>query len=237
MRADTPGERGNAGAGRDGERSPRRLVGGILRSVVLNAAIPLILYRLTKRYLSGSEMTALSVAALFPLGESVVDLAGSRTLDPIAVIVLLGVAVSMVAVAFGGSVTLLLIRESLFTGALGLACFASLALPRPLMFYFGRRFMTGNDPHKIAEFEANWQHPYFRFVNRLITVVWGVAFTTEFLVRVILVYTLPAATVLAVAPVILGGITIATILWTFAYVRRVRARGEERRRQGDKESA
>jgi hypothetical protein len=70
--------------------------------------------------------------------------------------------------------------------------------------------------------------PYFRFVNRRITVVWGAAFTAEFLVRIVLVYTLPAAAVLAAAPAILGGITIGTILWTFAFVRRARARGESR---------
>lgn len=204
---------------------PRRLVPGIARSVVLNTVIPILLYRLTKRYLSPSEVVALGVAALFPLGESVVQVARSRTLDPIALIVLGGVAVSMIGVAFGGSAKLLLIRESLFTGALGIACFVSLALPRPLMFYFGRSFTTGNDPDRIATFNAGWQRPYFRYVNRLITVVWGAAFTAEFVVRVTMVNTLPAAVVLGVSPVITGGVTIATILWTFAYVRRAKARG------------
>jgi len=37
----------------------------------------------------------------------------------------------------------------------------------------------------------------------------------EFLVRVGLVYTLPPATVLVVSPIILGGLLIATIGWTF----------------------
>lgn len=221
---------------REGQASattpPRNLVPGILRSVALNAAIPLILYRLTKTYVSDSDIIALSVAALFPLVESLVDVSRRRVLDPIAVIVLLGVAASMVGVAVGGSVKLLLIRESLFTGALGIACFGSLALPRPLMFYFGRHFMSGRDPDKVAEFNVNWRYPYFRFVNRVITAVWGAAFTTEFLVRVILVFTLPPAAVLAVSPLILGAITVATILWTFAYVRRAQARSEEMRRRG-----
>lgn len=196
-----------------------------MRSIVLNAAIPLLLYRLTKRYVSPSEMIALSVAALFPLAESLAGLLGRRALDPIAVIVLGGVLVGMIGAALGGSVKLLLIRESLFTGALGVACFVSLVLPRPLMFYFGRHFVAGTDPAKAAAFNAAWERPHFRFANRLITAVWGAAFTTEFLVRIALVYTLPAATVLAVAPVILGVITIVTIVWTFAYVRRARARG------------
>ena len=36
-------------------------------------------------------------------------------------------------------------RESLFTALFGLACFGSLLLPRPMMYYFGRRFMAGRD--------------------------------------------------------------------------------------------
>jgi hypothetical protein len=205
----------------------RSIVRPLLRSILLNAAIPLILYRLTKRYLTASEVVALSVAALFPLAESLSDVTRKRTLDPIGVIVLAGMGASMIALAFGGSIKLLLIRESLFTGAVGIACLASLMLPRPLMFYFGRSYMTGNDAKKVAAFNAGWQHPYFRFVNRVVTLVWGIAFLTEFAIRVVLVYTLPTAAVLAVSPATLGGITIGTILWTFAYVRRARARREE----------
>ncbi len=211
--------------------SVRPPVPGLLRSIVLNAVIPLVLYRLTKHYLSSSDVVALTVAALFPLGESIVAVVTTGGLDPIAVLVLAGILVSMVGVAFGGSVKLLLIRESFFTGALGIACFASLLLPRPLMFYFGRHFVAGRDPERTAQFSASWQIPYFRFVNRRITVVWGVAFTAEFLTRVALVYTVPPSVVLAISPIVLGGTTIVTIVWTFAYVRYATRRREAMRQR------
>ena len=99
------------------------------------------------------------------------------------------------------------------------------------MFYFGRYFATANDPVRIAQYNGLWQYRYFRFVNRVITVVWGVAYAGEFILRVILVYTLPPAVVLAVSPIVLGGITILTITWTFAYARRASRRGEEMRQQ------
>jgi hypothetical protein len=204
-------------------RTVRRVVGPILRSVVLNAVIPLGLYYLAKSYVSDSEVLALGVAALFPIIESVLDLAGKKTVDPVAVIVLGGVVVSIVSVVMGGSVKLLLIRESLFTGALGIACFGSLLLRRPLMFYFGRFFLAGKDPQKSAAFESRWERPRFRFVSRLITVVWGAAFSMEFSIRVLMVYTLSTSTVLAASPVVLSGITIATVVWTFAFIRRERA--------------
>ena len=200
------------------------LVRGLSISIVLNAVVPVLLYRLTKRYFSASDLIALSAAALFPLGLSILDAGRSRTLDPVAVLSLMSIVVSMIAVALGGSTRLLLIRESLFTGAFGVACFVSLGFPRPIMFYFGRHFAAGRDSASIAEFNAGWKREEFRRVTRLVTVVWGATSVGEFLLRVALVYTMPVPVVLVISPIILGGLLIATIVWTFAYIRRMRAR-------------
>lgn len=210
---------------------------GFLLSIGLNAAIPLGLYQFTKHYISPSEVVALSVAATFPLIESIFDFARHRRFDLIAVFALIGIVVSLIGVLLGGDSKILLIKESFFTGALGLACFVSLLLPRPLMFYVGRQFMAGKDREKIAQFDAQWQHPYARFVHRLITVVWGVAFVDEFILRVVLIYTLPVAFVLAVSPILLGAITVGTFVWTFAYVRYATKRGLAMRRQPELEAA
>ncbi len=212
--------------------TPRPPVRGFLLDIALNAGIPVLLYRLAKRYLSASEVAALAIAASFPLGKSAVELVRRQRLDPVAVVVLLGIIVSGVGVLLGGSPRLLLIRESLFTGALGLACFGSLLLPRPLMFYFGRHFMAGNDPERRREFDATWHRPGVPFVHRLITGVWGAAFVGEFVIRVALIYTLPAAWVLVLSPIVLGAITIGTFVWTFVYVRRVRRRAAAVQRPG-----
>jgi len=101
---------------------------GFLLDIALNAIFPLVLYRLSKRYISPSEFTALAVATTFPLGKSIFDIVKHRKLDPISVIVLLGIGASAIAVVFGGSPRLLLMRESLFTAVFGLACFVSLTL-------------------------------------------------------------------------------------------------------------
>ena len=98
--------------------------------------------------------------------------------------------------------------------------------------------VAGRDPVKRAQFDAQYQRPYARFVHRLITIVWGMAYIGEFILRVILVYTLPAAVVLLVSPFLIGGITVATILWTFGYVRYATKRGQEMlRRQQEMEGA
>jgi hypothetical protein len=204
--------------------NPQPPVRGIVLDILLNAIVPLILYRLSKRYISSSDLTALSIAAVFPLAGSIYGIMRRRHWDPIAIVVLLGIAASAVALLLGGSARLLLVRESLFTGGFGLACFISLLLPRPMMFYFGRHFVAGEDAERRERFNASWQFPQVRFANRLITLVWGSVYVAELGVRVMLIYTLSTEMVLILSPILIGGATIVTIIWTFSYVRRIRER-------------
>jgi hypothetical protein len=204
---------------------------GLLLSIILNAIIPFVIYWFVKHYLNPSEFVALCAASIFPLLYSIYEFSEHRSFDLIAIFSLLGIIVSIIGVALGGDTKILLIRESFFTAMLGVACFISLLLPRPLMFYVGRQFMTGKDPAKMAEFDARWQHPYARFVHRLITIVWGSAYVGEFIIRVILVYTFSTALVLVLSPILLGAITIGAIAWTLAYVRHAERRGQEIRQQ------
>jgi hypothetical protein len=190
--------------------------------MALNALVPVLLYQLAHHYFSATELAALSIAAVFPLVWSIADLIRVGALDPVAVLSLASIGVSILAVAVGGSPRLLLIRESFFTGAFGVACFVSLLAPRPIMFYFARYFTAGRDSERIAEFNRAWQRAGFRRTMRLITIVWGVTSLAEFVVRIALVYTLSAPTVLVVSPIVLGGLLIATISWTFAYGKRIR---------------
>jgi hypothetical protein len=199
-------------------------VSGIVWDIVLNASVPVILYKLSKRYVSPSEFRALLIASTFPLGKSVFDLIRRGQVDPVSILVLLGIAADGVALLFGGSVRILLVRESLFTGAFGLACFISLLFPRPMMFYFGRYFMAGSDPPRQARFNAAWQLPEVRFCHRLITTVWGSAFMGELSLRIILIYNTFPAMVLVISPILLGTPTTITMVWAFSYGRRVRLR-------------
>lgn len=204
--------------------SPRNSVRDIARNLLISGAIPLIIYNVLKGR-GASDFTALVVAAVPPALGGLVGVARRRRVDLIAALALAGIAVSLVAVLLGGNPRLLLIRESFLTGALGVACFASLLFfPRPLMFYFGRYFETSDEPAKVTEFNAMWQYPYFRHVVRLITLVWGVAYLGEFLLRVVMASTLPIPVVVAISPVVFAAITVAAFVWTFAYVRWARQR-------------
>jgi hypothetical protein len=204
---------------------------GLIVSLIIDGAIPFILYLiLTPRFPDGS-VWPLVIASVAPAIGNVISIVRQRRLDYLGVIVILGLAFTVITAVVTGNQKLLLIRESFFTGGFGLVCLISLLFPRPLMFVIGRHFATGNDPARIAYFNSLWQYPGFRATQRLITVVWGIGLLGEFVIRLILIYTLSVAQVLAASPVILAIITILLVLWTLAYGRSKARQAAQRRRQ------
>ncbi len=204
---------------------PKGLYRGLLKSLVVSIGVPLLLYYLMKNYAHASEIVALSVACIFPVVNNIVEIIRYRRLDFFSLIFLVGAVVSTALTLLGGSTQLILIRESMITGAYGLLCFISLLFfPRPLMFYVGRQMMTGGDPARIAIYNAAWQKPQGRFAHRLITAVWGGALFGEFILRVVIALLLPAPVVLVLGPILLTVAIGGTFLWMFSYIRRVRAK-------------
>ncbi len=203
----------------------------LIWDIVLNATIPVACYFLVKRFVSPSELTALIAATGFPVLKSAYDLIRSRELDPVAMLVLLGIVTSILALFLKGDPRVLLIRESFITGAFGIACLVSLIFPRPIMFYFARFFMAGKDPQRREAFNASVQNPAVLRGHRLVTLVWGLVYAGEFIARIIMVYSLSVAVVLIVSPFISGFATIFTIIWTFWYARKIRERHIAMRRQ------
>ena len=191
----------------------------MILEMAIDAGVPLGCYWLSMTYLSPSEVIALLAAGIFPMLKSLYGLRRRRVLDPVSVLILFGLLSGLAALLLGGGPKLLLVRESLFTGALGLACLISLLLPsrRPVMFFFGRFFAAGADPARCARFDELWQYTGFRRVQRIITLVWGLVFFGEFLLRVVLIYTVSPALVLAISPIVLGTATVLAVVWTFSY--------------------
>jgi hypothetical protein len=217
-------------AGAPGNRSSpagRQVRREIALSILLGGVAPLVVYSVLRPHTS--ELHALIVAAVAPLLENVLSLARKRTLDVFGAFVLGGIVISIVLVLTGGSPKLILIRESFLTGATGLVFLLSLLYRRPLIYYFALHFTTGDDPQQRAEWSRNWAHPYFRFVMRLMTLVWGVATLAEALIRGYLVFHLSTVEFLAVSPFVQYGIIGAAIAWTLWYGRRARRRGEQLR--------
>jgi hypothetical protein len=212
----------------DGDPAGQRLsVRALLPSLLVNALAPYVAFQVLTA--NGTDPTqALQTAAVFPIVGIARGYVRTRRLDVIGLVSLVFILVGLLASLISGDARFILIKESLLTGVFGVVCLGSLLLPRPLMFYFGRQFAGGGDPRRAAGFEARWQYPRFRAVNRTLTVVWGVAYLVEAALRVGLSFVLPIPQFLLVSPVLAIGVTVALISWTMAYTRRNARRAAER---------
>jgi hypothetical protein len=203
----------------------------LLSSIVINAVLPIVIYWALKTYTGSSDFVALVASGIPSLVDSIVGVIRRKRIDLLAGVVLFGIVASLATMALGGSPKVYLIRESFFTAAFGLAYLASLFFPRPLAFYFARHFATGNNPENIRWFDSLWQYQQFRHTMRVITIVWGIGFLFEAVLRTFLVMVLSVEQFLIISPFVLYGIIGALMIWMFLYSRQGRKRGEELRQR------
>ena len=198
-----------------GSISRKEIIRGIVITLLINGAVPFVVYEVLRSHMS--SIAALSIATVIPLIDNLFSFIKRRKMDVFAVFMLVSFLLGIIMMCIGGSERLLLIRESFVTGILGIIFLVSLLFPRPLIFYFAIRFTVGNDPDKTSAFADNWQYAYFRFVLRLMTVVWGLALLGESAVRSILVFKLSVTQFLAVSNFVMYGFVGAAIVFTVIY--------------------
>jgi intracellular septation protein A len=94
-----------------------------------------------------------------PLLWSGYELAKTRRLDAISVIVVASILFTVGATAMGGSARLIQIREALVTGVVGIIFLFSLFLQRPIIFYLARATMARNTVEGAETFETSGANP------------------------------------------------------------------------------
>ncbi|MCP9801934.1 VC0807 family protein [Synechococcus sp. RedBA-s] len=208
--------------------SHKDLLRHLIPSLVIDGLLPAASYIILTKYLQDiSQVTALGIGAIFPAANGIVGIIRRRQFDMIGTIVLTGIGVSILAAAIGGDPKVMLIRESMVTGVLGIVCLLSLLAPRPILFYVGRQFNTSHNSMTFEAYNAIWDNTETQILFRVITLAWGLGWVGEFVLRVIMVSTLSPPQVLMITPFIFNGITVGLIAWTFAYTSR--AKKQERR--------
>ena len=192
------------------------------------AVVPLAAYYLVRGHVHG-DAPALMIAGFPAAAWVALQWVRQKRIDPIGSIVLFGFVAGIVSsLLLGGSAFVLKVRDSAFTGLFAVACLASLARPRPIMFYVGRALSAGNDPAKLAAYEELWAMPTAPRTFRLITAAWGACLLSEAAARVLLAVALPTGAFLAVSPV-LGGVVIGGLFaFTVWFAKRARRLGEAR---------
>lgn len=122
------------------------MVRGLAPSLAVNGLLPYLLYQvLTAHHVP--EIRALIATSVFPILWSIGDWLRTRTLDVIAVISLISIVTGIGVSLTSSNPTFYLVKESFLNAAIGSVFLLSLLLPRPILFYVGKRFAgTGAKP-------------------------------------------------------------------------------------------
>lgn len=190
-------------------------------TLLVNVALPLLTYFL----LTGagwSAVPALLVSGAWPAVETVLLVVVRRRIDEFGLLSLVFIALGVVAGVGFNSDRLVLVKESAVTGLFGIVVLGSLALPRPLTFYLGRKFATDGTAAGVEYWNGLWRYPKFRHTQRVVAVVWGVGFLAEALLQIALTYALSTSAMVVVSAVLPMVLVASLITWTVSYGRRAR---------------
>jgi hypothetical protein len=210
--------------------------GGFAVDVLINAVLPFLIYTLTDKRLG--DVGALIASSGPPILWSLVQFVRSRTIDALSLLVLTGIALSLVALAGGGGAKFLQLRENLVTGVIGLIFLGSVVVGRPMIYYLARAGYTRRAASgELAEFEGLRDNVYFKRTMRVMTLVWGAALVLRTAIAAVLVFSVSIPTYLALHS-ILGYATMGALAgWTLLYARHQRSLRRARRAAADAEAA
>lgn len=201
--------------------------GRLFLELLVNFILPFVIYNYAEAPLGA--VRALLLSSVPPILWSLVEFARHRRLDALSVLVVAGIALSLLAMLGGGGVQFLQLREKLVTGVIGLAFVGSALIRKPLIYELARATMRRKSENEAQEFEALQIHAGFRRTMMVMTLVWGFGLLADVAVSVVLVFVLSIREYLIVNPILGYGTMGALSLWSFLYGQRAKARGEARR--------
>jgi hypothetical protein len=180
--------------------------------ILVNIVFPWLIY--VEAQPAIGRVHALMASMLPPIAWSLIRFAVKRRVDALSIIVVAGIALSLIAFIGGGSFRVLELREHLIMGVMGLVFLGSLAIKRPLLSVLVRSMAAGKSQADAEKLEKLLDNP-----RRLtfLTLVVGFLMLAQTVVAIILVFSLPVREFLIVSPVlnyVLIGIFAGVVLYT-----------------------
>ncbi|TDQ01369.1 VC0807 family protein [Labedaea rhizosphaerae] len=189
----------------------KRGVLGSWLALVLDGVIPLAGYYLLRHY--GMSMTmALALTSVVPALRVIWVAVRERSTEPLATAVLLVTVISIPIALIGGSPRLLLAKESIGTGPVGLWVIVSALRGKGAMTEPYRAFLVRSARAADAWDRLVAGNRRFQRSVRSISLVWGIALVVAFAVHLLLAMTLPIDTaVWATGLVVPAMVVVASI--------------------------
>jgi hypothetical protein len=178
----------------------------------LDVAAPVIAYQVLVRH-GVSSTAALMCASGFPLLGIILAAARNRRLDPVALLSFVAIAVGLVAGLVLHDGRILLVKESIVTGVLGLVFLLSLP-NRPMVFVLQRRLLASNTGSGAEQFDRTWTQRRVRSRSRRMTAIWGVLLIAEATARIGLSFVVSPGTLLVLSPLLAAVAFGPLALWT-----------------------
>ncbi|MGB7757707.1 MAG: VC0807 family protein [Salinisphaera sp.] len=186
----------------------------------VNCVLPLLIY--DQLAPSIGDVAALMASSVPPMLWAVIEFIRRRQLDAVSVLVLAGIALSLLAMIGSGSARFLQLRENLVTALIGLVFLGSVVVRRPLIYYLARAGIQRSAPDQTAAFEALRHTPYFHRAMTIMTLAWGMGLLLSTAVACVLVFSVSIHEYLIVQPFVGYGTMGLLLLWTMAYRRHLR---------------
>jgi hypothetical protein len=193
---------------------------------LVNFAGPFVIYSLVKP--TWGDAYALIASSALPIAWSLVEFIRARRVDALSLIVLTGIALSLLAFMGGGDVRFLQLRERLVTALIGMIFLGSAATGWPLMYYLARAKYMRRSASEAQALEALRDNVHVRHTLHVMTLVWGFGLVGEAALCAVLVFELPIRQYMVVSGIIGYGALAALGLWTAWYGRRRKRQGEAR---------
>jgi hypothetical protein len=192
---------------------------------LFNFVLPFAIYSFASGRIGAAP--ALMAASAPPVLWSVAAFIRERRLDAISILVLSGIALSLVAFAGGGGVKVLQLRENLVGGLVGLVFLGSAVIGKPLIYRLARAGARRRSAEGVIE--ALEGDADFRRAMMVATLAWGFGLTGACAVNCALVFAVTIQQYLLIGGPISYAVIGALTAWTFWYVPRALRRATSRR--------
>jgi intracellular septation protein A len=176
----------------------------LFKTLAIEIAVPTGVYY-GLHSLGLSVFLSLALSGVVPLARTLFQFAKNRTINGLALVVLVTNVVGMLLTFVAGDARLMIAKDSIGSGITGLVILISAFTAQPIMTKALRPFLT----HGKADHEAAWErlsgNRRFETVLRRASFVWGIGFMLESAARVVGAFTLPVETMVWLSTVLFIG--------------------------------
>ncbi len=191
-------------------KAPKPAGGNPFLPLLLDVVVPLGGYYLL-RHFGVSVVLALVVSGLVPCVRVIWSAIRERTTDGLALAILVLTVISIPVTFITGSPKIMLAKESLGTGPMGIWLMVSAWLNRPAMATGMRPFLARTQGSALAWEQLREDSPRFRSCLNAATMVWGIGLLVECAARLVLIMALPVDTAVWAVSIAAAVVTTACV--------------------------